>query len=157
MPEERALSPVHCQEAPGTAKRGQHEHTVPMSSWPHLPAAPHGARRHRRQELHGGGHQNLQRLLHILNRRLAISTGLVPIDAQHGSAAAAVAVEGESTNANLTITIQTYNYADVPWPLMVVCSGMQCTLVNQLSTYSRYTTYRCANVSQDRTWSIVPT
>jgi hypothetical protein len=90
MPEERALSPVHCQEAPGATQRGQHEHTVPMSSWTYLPAAPHGAGSHRRQELHGGGHQDIQRLLHLLNRRLAINTGLTEIDAQHGSAVAVV-------------------------------------------------------------------
>jgi hypothetical protein len=68
MPEERALSPVHCQEAPGATQRGQHKHVVPMSSRPHLPAAPHGTRSHRRQELYGGGHQDVQRLLRLLSR-----------------------------------------------------------------------------------------
>lgn len=63
-----ALSTLHGEEAP-SVRGSEHEHPVPVPTRPPLSPPPHGPRRHPRQDLHGGFHTHLQRLLHVNARR----------------------------------------------------------------------------------------
>lgn len=63
MSAEGAVSAVHGAQAHGAAGRGQHEHALPVSAQPLLSHAPHEPGHGPGQELRGGEHPHLLRIL----------------------------------------------------------------------------------------------
>lgn len=63
VPAEGAVPTVHGAQEAGAPRRGEHQHAVPVPPQPLLPLAPHGPGHGPGQELRGGEHTHLLRLL----------------------------------------------------------------------------------------------
>lgn len=73
---EGAVSTVHSAQAYGAAGRSQHEHALPVSAQPLLSDAPHGPGHGPGQELRGGEHPHLLRILFPQVTGRAVTIGL---------------------------------------------------------------------------------
>lgn len=68
VPAQGAVPAVHGAQAPGDGGRGEHQRAVPVSAGARLSVAPHRRGRDPEQELLGGEHPHVQRLLHAVRR-----------------------------------------------------------------------------------------